>query len=531
MARFGAARGRVRAFWLIAALLALGVEFAAACSGGDATWDFRNYHLYNAFALLNKPFGVDIAPAHMQTFFSPTMDLLYYGLARSIPWTPLLNAVMAIPHALAIGLTFALSCRLLQPRSLVEQVTIGVFVAISATGVAGGLTIATTMSEMLPAGLVLLGVALIIPRDLRTPPSLRRMLLAGLAVGLACGLKLTMSYATIALALALVVIPRRSLAELATRPAVFGIGVVVGTAALSGYWWAHQWSHYGNPFFPLMNDIFRSSLAAPDSFVDRTFLPRSLAEALSAPWSWALRLSWATSESRLRDPRFSLGLIAAVICLAQAGLAKPRWRPWPFVFLAGWFIIGFALWRVEFSIYRYLSVLELFSGTMMALAAVPLARQLEIPKLLAAGSVALLAACLFITVYPQLNRTPPGTPPLSADLGKLPPNSMVLLLDNEPMAYLAALTDPAVRFIGTNDFFMTLDGGNPMQSQVEAAIKGHAGPLFGLDSPPEQRDRSQRTLERYGLVRGPCRDVESAISPLRIRLCRLQRRSNAAASN
>ena len=62
----GATTGVCLAHWAIGGRLALAVEIAAALSLGDASWDFRNYHLYNAFALLNKPFGVDIAPAHMQ---------------------------------------------------------------------------------------------------------------------------------------------------------------------------------------------------------------------------------------------------------------------------------------------------------------------------------------------------------------------------------------------------------------------------------------------------------------------------------
>ena len=70
-------------FWIVAALLAVGIEIIAAIlSGGDASWDMRNYHLCGPFALLHKNFGTDIAPAHMQTFLSPTLDLVYYSLAR-----------------------------------------------------------------------------------------------------------------------------------------------------------------------------------------------------------------------------------------------------------------------------------------------------------------------------------------------------------------------------------------------------------------------------------------------------------------
>ena len=143
-----------------------------------------------------------------------------------------------------------------------------------------------------------------------------------------------------------------------------------------------------------------------------------------------------------------------------------------------WFILAFVLWRAEFSIHRYLAVLEVLTGTMIAMAVFPIARWMRRPGLLLLGSATLLAACLVITVFPRLQRTD-SSQPFVVDVGDLPSNSMVLILDNEPMAYLAAFVDPRIRFIGTNDFYMSLDGTNPMQRDVERAIAGHDGPLFG----------------------------------------------------
>ena len=77
--RDGLIVGRERfAFWIIGTLLFVGVEAAAMLSGGDASWDLRNYHFYGPFALLNKPDGTDIAPAHMLSFLPPTLDLMGY---------------------------------------------------------------------------------------------------------------------------------------------------------------------------------------------------------------------------------------------------------------------------------------------------------------------------------------------------------------------------------------------------------------------------------------------------------------------
>src|SRR6202171_1643411 len=40
-------------------------------AGEDINWDWRNYHEYNAFALINGRFDQDVAPAGIQTFLNP----------------------------------------------------------------------------------------------------------------------------------------------------------------------------------------------------------------------------------------------------------------------------------------------------------------------------------------------------------------------------------------------------------------------------------------------------------------------------
>ena len=39
--------------------------------GKDVNWDLRNYHWYNAWALLNGRLGWDLAPAQLQTYYNP----------------------------------------------------------------------------------------------------------------------------------------------------------------------------------------------------------------------------------------------------------------------------------------------------------------------------------------------------------------------------------------------------------------------------------------------------------------------------
>lgn len=455
------------------------------------------------------------------------MEFFFYALVRLLPATPALNALLAIPHSVALILAFILTCRLLQARSVTTQLIAGLAVLISATGAAGAPFLATGMDEMLPGSLFLLALLVLIPSDLETLPSPRRVVLAGLLAGAALGLKLTFSYAAVGLGLALLAIPRRRPADLLLRPALLALGGGAGAALVSGYWWLHLWQEYGNPLFPYMNHLFRAPLAPPISFVDQTFLPRSLAQAFEAPWAWALRLYWGVGESRMRDPRFSLAVIAALLLLVQPWIAArfgvEARRRWPVTFLVVWFLLCFVLWRVEFSIFRYLSLLELLTVPLIALAILPFARRFgtDLPAL--AGLALLAPLCAVVTVYPNVARSPPGTRPFQVDMGPVASDAMVLLLDTSPLAYLAVSQDPRVRFVATNDWFMAPDSSHPMQKLVASAIAGHTGELWGVETPAEWAGQADQTLAAYGLVREQCHQLVSNVSPNPVRMCRLRK--------
>src|ERR1700679_1718692 len=70
------------------ALLALAPVFfgmLALLLGQDANWDLRNYHWYNAYALLNGRYGFDLLPSQTPYFYNPILDVPFYLLATHVP--------------------------------------------------------------------------------------------------------------------------------------------------------------------------------------------------------------------------------------------------------------------------------------------------------------------------------------------------------------------------------------------------------------------------------------------------------------
>src|SRR3954464_5652591 len=65
------------------AFLGLGVLFWAGfviLLGKDTSWDFRNYHWYAPYALLNHRMGMDVAVAHQASYYNPYLDVPFYRL-------------------------------------------------------------------------------------------------------------------------------------------------------------------------------------------------------------------------------------------------------------------------------------------------------------------------------------------------------------------------------------------------------------------------------------------------------------------
>lgn len=490
--------------------------------GPDANWDLRNYHLYNGFAILNGRFGRDLAPAQMQTFHPPGLDVVYFWLRERLNERPaLLNSILTLPHAIATFLAFLIARRILPWRMPMRTVVVLLAVVLGASGAAGLPTLATTMSEMIPASLVLGGLLLLLDVVESRAPSIWRVLGAATLLGAAVGVKLTAASYCISAGLALLLChaapPGRRILDLL----LLGCGVAVAVILVAGPWWLTLYRGFGSPLFPYFNGLFRSPFAAPVNFNDARFLPRTVAQALFYPFYWAIRPQTLVIELPTRDPRFLLAYVSLVTTAIQ-GLV-PRWRPdRKSAFLAIFFASSFAIWEAQFSILRYLAPLELLCGAVL------------LPPLLKLVSgrwwlllPALAGICCIViplTVYPDWGRAEPRDEAVAVQVPPLPKSSLVILLDSSPMAYVAAFASPDARFVGANNTIIQPGSRTELAKQTETAIRSHAGPLWGLEIPEDSTGLADATLAYYGLRRGPsCRQIRSNLDHNAIRLCPLLR--------
>ena len=502
------------------------------CLGLENDYDLKNYHWYEPFMILNGKLDFDIVPAHRQNFHAPLQDLVFYGTKHLLwDYPSLLKAVLSVPAAVAAFLGTCLASSLIPDDIRGRRIFGGIAAGLGATGAAGLPTLATTMSEMMPAALMLAGLLLIIGRNaLQTRVPI--ILSAAILFGGALGLKLTNMPFCAALAIALPIGCAETVLARLRLLAVLGVGMVIGAAITAGPWWAYLYMTFGNPIFPYYNNVFHSPFFEHIRLTDDTFLPATPLRAVFFPLFWAFHRSRIVSEPALRDPRFAIALLLTLLMLLHAFLvwcypkvrdvlhippAGPRER-----FLLIFFILSYAGWEWMFSIFRYLAPVEMISGLIILLPVLALLRigRMRLAAAMAAGIILVTGA---VTRYPAWGRLPYAEKSIQVTLPDLGSSALVVLLDKAPLAYLATYAPVSVQFVGVNNGFMAPGQDNLLARRIAAVIADAKGPVWGLETlEPGKPPLADESLAYYRLRRDTCSRLQSNLEEQPIQICRLR---------
>ncbi len=334
--------------------------------GQDTNWDLQNYHLYNPYAWLNGRVGFDLAPAQMQTYFNPLLDVPYYEMAMHWP-APLVGFIMGAFHGLAFVLLLAIVRLILLEYNKRECHRISILLALACCISPGFLSeLGNTMGDNTTAIFVLVSLLVILSQwQILGEWSWSAVLvsvLAGLLMGLGTGLKLTNAVYAVALCLACFAMPFNWPTRLRVA-FIFGFGVLLGFTVTAGFWYWDMWQRFGNPLYPQFNSIFKSPLASQIMILDIRWLPKGLGEALLWPFIFSLdpeRIGELEAWQIAWPVIYSLFGVWFFVVLRNRYLGKPsaslngRSR-----FLLVFIALGYLVWMKLFSIQRYLVPLEL----------------------------------------------------------------------------------------------------------------------------------------------------------------------------
>ncbi|HSD17977.1 MAG TPA: hypothetical protein VLC71_12060 [Thermomonas sp.] len=477
--------------------------------GADKNWDLANYHLYNPHAWLTGRYATDIAPAQVQTWHNPLLDIPLYLLVRADAHSLLISLWLTIPAIVALlAGTHVLQRLLDRPLRAWELVA---FALAAASGAAFFPGIGSTMNDSYVAAGVLVALALV----LRAQPAWWVWLLAGAIAGFTAGLKLTAALYCIGLfAATLASGPARALP---VRVLALGVGGLGGFLLSYLPWGLYLWETHGNPMFPYFNNVFRSPDLPPEAWADQRFRPKSLLDALLVPVR-LLTTNAQFSEIPARDPRLLIGLVSAAV-LAWPRRSTPREHARAARMVVAFFVVSYVLWVKQYGILRYTGTLEVLAvATLIALLSRLPGRTYLVVSML------MVAALVFGTVRPDWGRRPFTRHFLAADWPTLTADAMVVTATDAPLGFFMLGLPDRIPALAIRNNIMDPRRCAVLQARVEARLSAHRGPIWLLEDDQDRPDiREGRSLAReyYGLqVAGKCTYIRSTFG--QVRLCPLQ---------
>ena len=161
-------------------------------------------------------------------------------------------------------------------------------------------------AELVLAGWLLLATAV------RTP-STARVICAALLLGAATALKMTNAVHAIAAGGMLLMLPRPL--GVKVRYGALYASVTGSAFALAAAPWAYRLEQkFGNPFFPLLNDIFRSPQFITEPLRHLRFIPSSFGEALWRPFAMVDPTYMVHEELMAPDMRYAVLTVSICAC-------------------------------------------------------------------------------------------------------------------------------------------------------------------------------------------------------------------------
>lgn len=515
----GSLRGALRRYFAFDTRANIVRACVAACAlaalvslllGQDANWDLRNYHIHNGWAALHGRLAVDLAPAQMQSYFVPWLDVGYYLLA--VKGSPLLaGLVLGAWHGLVFAAVAAVAWQVLEDDPRRHWLT----PLLALAGCCSSVFLAelgNTMGDNTTAPLVLVALALVIRADKRSSGAIPCWLLAGVLLGLALALKLTNAVYAVGMGVT-VLAGRHDWKRRLGNAALLTVATTLVFVAIAGPWFWQIWKQFGNPLFPQFNAWFQAPLAQSLGMADQRWLPENGLQRVLWP-VWITLKPGAISESAMPQLAWAalylLGIAAALIALRRSGrdrspaavAASGHAGRMLLVFIAA----SFVTWMSVFSIHRYLAALE----ALASLAIWWLAGRVFPAASADKWAGRLIAACVIVALLGWNTWGQNGwmrggfvveTPPMQA-----PEHATVLLVGGEPQAWRVPFLPPQAAYVSVESNFPASPAYALQVQQIAAKRGGAVFAMFPAEigRPGARLERINRWARRLGLASGEC---------------------------
>ena len=333
----------------------------------EVLWDWANYHFYNPWAFFNDRWGYDIAPAGINTFFNPLADIPLYLMVKV--WNDFPDLIIFVQGfwAGAVAFVSLKIIRLFFSENNWKDYSLSTLaLAFGVTSWPFFIQIGTSTNEMAVSLLVLISWWLIL-REIKNNANMmlrgRVFLIAGFLLGSAAGLKLTAVTYCISSGVALILC-YRLLRPFPKLLGLFVLGGLLGFLLTNGFWMWRLYESFGNPFFPFLNNVFKSEYFEPINYRDETFLPTHIWEYIFYPFYTAFLKIPMDGNFIIAEYRNLFLFMSGGYGLFLILFKKRQQHNYENADIYLWMLclLNYVIWLSLFSILRYSVPLMLISG-------------------------------------------------------------------------------------------------------------------------------------------------------------------------
>lgn len=455
--------------------------------GADSNFDLANYHLYNPFAWLHDKLRMDFAPAGMQSYFNPLLDAGLYLANTHLP-SRLVGFAMGALHGLSFVFILAIAQKVLPALSEDDRYRVPLLLALSGCLTGNFLSgLGNSMGDDTTALFSLASLLVLVSNWDRlgrwSAHSVVVVVAGGVLVGLGVGFKLTNVPYAVALCVALLSYPDRTIVKLRIA-FLFGIGVLLGFAVTGGYWMFHVWKTFGNPLYPQFGSLFPSPFAATIGVGDTRWRPISWSETVLWPFIFTAN-SHRVGETPIRQIIWPIVYVLFWLWFATGAAQWMTGRKTAVLDRRARFVVlfvatGFVIWMELFSIYRYIVAVEVLT---------PLVVWIVMQRLLpyraarrVAGGLIAIATVVVVTGGARTWGHEGWTDPLyHAQVPAIaePERTTVIIAttSSRPWAWLATLFPPQVAFTQLGSSF---PGTPAFYERIRQTAKERGGPVYAI---------------------------------------------------
>ena len=457
--------------------------------GQTRNWDLKNYHFYIAYSFLDNRLTYDIAPAQIQSFLNPLLDIPFYLVTRYLK--PIYcGFLVGGLQGINIWVIYKIASLILANLSKIQRFFLSFAAGLTGYYAAANISeIGTTFHDNITSLFILGAIALILTsiqqnKNQKASISKKRLVASAFLLGCATGLKLTVAIYALSFVFSLLLIGSDWKNRIANT-LISSLSVFIGIITTFGFWMVVLWRNFHSPLFPFYNKIFKSPYYDINNFIDDRFFPRDIYQTVFYPFYFIKRQK-LVSEVSFRDIRFAVCYILFVllIFILYYKWVNRKYGPQEslssfeiqtnlksihtyFIFF---FVSSYLLWQSTFSIYRYIIPLELLAPVFIIL----IIRYIfPFYKVFVPLSLITFALILATMVPMNWGRVSWGQDYFNVRIPEIHniANSTIIMAGYDPLAYIIPFFPERTRFVRVQSNFLLPDSNTLLQVKIRKLLK------------------------------------------------------------